>query len=154
MILRLALVVSVALVGACGDTDQPSRWEPSALIPAVTPPPPPPPTTSAPPKMEVPSGSLRGDAEAGAFLYGQYCSSCHGANGKGDGPMSLSLVPSPRDHTDPVYMDALSDEYLYTVIQKGGAAVGKSPLMAPWGGVVTEEDTKDLIAHLRTLSGS
>ncbi len=68
--------------------------------------------------------------------------------------MSASLVPRPQDHTDPAYMDALSDEYLYTVIRKGGAAVGKSPLMAPWGGVVTEEDTKDLIAHLRALSGS
>ncbi len=154
MILRLALGVLVSFVLACGDTELPARWEPSAPVPAVTPPPPAPPTTPDPPKTEVPSGSLRGDAEAGAFLYAQYCSSCHGANGKGDGPMSASLVPSPRDHTDPAYMDALSDEYLYTVIQKGGAAVGKSPLMAPWGGVVTEEDTKDLIAHLRTLSGS
>ena len=155
MILRLALVVSVSFALACGDTEQPSRWEPSAPVPAVTPPrPPAPPTTPAPPKMEVPSGSLRGDAEAGAVLYAQYCSSCHGANGKGDGPISVGLIPTPRDHTDPAYMDTLSDEYLYTVIQKGGAAVGKSPLMAPWGGVVTEEDTKDLIAHLRTLSGS
>jgi hypothetical protein len=51
-------------------------------------------------------------------------------------------------------MGSLSDAHLYTVIRKGGAAVGKSPLMAPWGGVLTERDTKDLVAHLRRLSGT
>jgi hypothetical protein len=74
--------------------------------------------------------------------------------GKGDGPLSTALVPAPRDHTDTVYMGTLSDEQLYIVIQKGGLAVGKSPLMAPWGGVVNQQGIKDLIAYLRTLSGT
>ncbi len=68
--------------------------------------------------------------------------------------MSVSLVPTPRDHTDAAYMGELSDAYLYTVIQKGGAAVGKSPLMAPWGGVLNDADVRDVVAYLRELSGT
>jgi hypothetical protein len=51
-------------------------------------------------------------------------------------------------------MGALSDPWVYLVIVKGGMSVGKSPLMAPWGAVLTEQDTKDLIAFVRGLSGT
>jgi mono/diheme cytochrome c family protein len=102
----------------------------------------------------LPQGSLRGDAAKGAQIYSLYCSSCHGLTGAGDGPLAASLVPRPANHTDAAYMGSLSDEHLYKVIQGGGAAVGKSPLMAPWGAVVSEEQTRDLIGHLRTLSGT
>ena len=51
-------------------------------------------------------------------------------------------------------MGALSDAHLYKVIQQGGVSVGKSPLMAPWGGVVNDADIRDLIAFLRQLSGT
>ena len=102
----------------------------------------------------MPTGDLRGDADAGAALYGQYCASCHGPDGRGDGPISASLVPKPADHSDEAFMGTLSDEHLYRVIQKGGASVGKSPLMAAWGGVINDADTRDLIAYLRRLSGT
>ena len=46
------------------------------------------------------------------------------------------------------------DEQLYRVIQKGGAATGKSPLMAAWGGVLTDDQIRDLVAYLRRLSGT
>lgn len=51
-------------------------------------------------------------------------------------------------------MGTLSDEHLYKVISQGGAAVGKSSLMAPWGGVVNDEGIRDLIAYIRKLSGT
>lgn len=68
--------------------------------------------------------------------------------------MAPSLTPKPADHTDTTFMGGLSDEHLFLVIQKGGTAVGKSPLMAPWGGVLTTDQIKDLISHLRRLSGT
>ncbi len=108
----------------------------------------------APGAVSVPAGNLRGDAAKGARIYTLYCGTCHGPQGAGDGPLAATLVPRPANHTDPAYMGTLSDEHLYKVIQRGGAAVGKSPLMAPWGAVVSEEQTRDLIAHLRTLSGT
>jgi mono/diheme cytochrome c family protein len=101
----------------------------------------------------IPSGNLRGDATAGARIYGQFCATCHGVGGKGDGPMS-QLEPKPADHTDRAYMGSLSDQHLYKVISQGGASVGKSPLMAPWGGVLTDPQIRDLIAQPRALPGT
>ena len=37
-------------------------------------------------------------------------------------------------------------------IKKGGAALGRSPLMAPWGGILKEKDVEDVIAYLRTFT--
>lgn len=49
-------------------------------------------------------------------------------------------------------MNALSNEYLFKVIDEGGAAVGKSPLMAPWGGSLTDAQIWDVVAFVRTLA--
>jgi hypothetical protein len=51
-------------------------------------------------------------------------------------------------------MASLSDAYLYTVIQHGGAAVGKSSWMAGWGPALSDQSIRDLIAYLRSLSGT
>ncbi|MEE8558419.1 MAG: cytochrome c [Myxococcota bacterium] len=112
------------------------------------------PSPSSPPEASVPSGSLRGDAARGSDVYALYCSACHGKGGKGDGPMSASLVPRPADHTNAEYMGSLSDEHLFKVVQQGGVAVGKSPLMTPWGSVLSEDDLRNVVAHLRALSGT
>ena len=73
---------------------------------------------------------------------------------RGDGPIAQTLVPRPADHGSAVYMATLSDEQLYLVIEKGGAAAGKSSMMAPWGGILNDSDIRDVIAHLRSLSGT
>jgi mono/diheme cytochrome c family protein len=49
-------------------------------------------------------------------------------------------------------MGKLSDEHLFRVIKEGGAAVGKSPLMAPWGGTLGDPQIHDLVAFVRSLS--
>jgi mono/diheme cytochrome c family protein len=103
--------------------------------------------------VDDPTGALRGDAACGAKLYALYCASCHGQGGKGDGP-AAPKNPPPADHTDPGRMGALSDEEIYKVINKGGAAVGKSPLMAAWGPIVGDQGVRDLVAFVRSLSGT
>jgi cytochrome c oxidase cbb3-type subunit 3 len=92
-----------------------------------------------------------GDVEQGKKLYGQFCVSCHGQSGKGDGPAAAALNPKPRDHTDKELMSKLSDDDMLKVIKNGGASVGKSPLMPPWGGALKDEQIKDVIAYIRTL---
>jgi cytochrome c oxidase cbb3-type subunit 3 len=79
---------------------------------------------------------------------------CHGAGGKGDGPAGMALNPRAADHTDAEYMGSLSDAHVYQVIAKGGAAVGKSPLMAPWSAVISDQDIRALVAFIRQLSGT
>lgn len=91
------------------------------------------------------------DAEQGKKLYGQYCASCHGQSGKGDGAAAAALNPKPRDHTDKEYMSKMSDDDLLKVIKNGGASIGKSPLMPPWGGALKDDQIKDVIAYVRTL---
>jgi len=91
------------------------------------------------------------DAEEGKKLYGQFCASCHGQSGKGDGPAAAALNPKPRDHTDKAYMSKLTDDDMLNVIKNGGASVGKSPLMPPWGASLKDEQIRDIIAYVRTL---
>jgi mono/diheme cytochrome c family protein len=92
------------------------------------------------------------DAEQGKNLYGQFCATCHGQSGKGDGPAAAALNPKPRDHTDKDYMSKLSDDDMLKVIKNGGASVGKSPLMPPWGASLKDDQIQDIIAYVRTLS--
>lgn len=91
------------------------------------------------------------DVEQGKKLYGQFCATCHGQSGKGDGPAAAALNPKPRDHTSKEYMSQLSDDDLLNVIKNGGASIGKSPLMPPWGASLKDDQIKDIIAYVRTL---
>jgi mono/diheme cytochrome c family protein len=49
-------------------------------------------------------------------------------------------------------MNELSDEHLFLVIKEGGAAVGKSALMAPWGASLSDDQIRDVVAFVRTLA--
>ncbi len=91
-----------------------------------------------------------GDSAKGKKHYEAICSACHGPQGDGNGPAGSSLSPKPRDFTDAAVMGELSDEYLIKVISEGGAAVGKSPLMPPWGGVLKPKDVRDVAAFVRS----
>ena len=92
------------------------------------------------------------DAEEGKKVYMQFCSSCHGQSGKGDGPAAAALNPKPRDHTDKEYMSKLSDDDIFKVVKNGGASVGKSPLMPAWGATLKDDQIQDVVAYVRTLS--
>jgi mono/diheme cytochrome c family protein len=91
-------------------------------------------------------------AEEGQKLYMTHCSSCHGDKGRGDGAAGKALPVKPADHTDGKLMNSLSDEFLATIISKGGAAVGKSSFMPAWGGVLKQNQLQDLLAYLRSIA--
>ncbi|MEM7008902.1 MAG: cytochrome c [Thermodesulfobacteriota bacterium] len=90
----------------------------------------------------------KGNAAEGKTQYDNICASCHGATGKGDGIASAALDPKPRDLSDASYVSTLSNEHLFKVINEGGAAVGLSPMMAAWGGVLSEPQIWDVIAYI------
>jgi mono/diheme cytochrome c family protein len=97
------------------------------------------------------SNGFAGDVTKGKGLFEKNCASCHGAGGKGDGVAAASLNPKPRDLTDKTYMAGLKDEHIINTIKKGGAAVGKSPLMPPFGAALKDPDIQDVVAFLRSL---
>ena len=101
----------------------------------------------------APSGELRGDAEHGAELHMENCAECHGYDGKAE-VIVMHMDEPPRDETDVEYMKSLSDLFMYLAICKGGEHVGRSLVMPAWGDYFTDQEIRDLIAHVRSFSGT
>lgn len=93
----------------------------------------------------------KGEVNAGKAKFQMFCASCHGATGKGDGAAAAALNPKPRNFQDAAYMSKKTDAQLKKGIQQGGAAVGLSPLMPPWGSSLSEQDLANVIAYIRSL---
>ena len=93
-----------------------------------------------------------GTAKSGQALYESGCATCHGRTGQGDGPVAAVLTPRPGDHTNGRYMNPLSDEFLFAIIRKGGAAVQRSSKMPPAPKHLTDADVRDLVAFIRSLA--
>jgi mono/diheme cytochrome c family protein len=87
------------------------------------------------------------EAPNGAELYGAYCASCHGADGRGDGPEAEAFAPPPRNLHD----DALSRESVDALVER--IRHGRPLLHARDLGVLRgrSDDTELLVAHLRRL---
>lgn len=90
----------------------------------------------------------KGDAEKGKEIYQSRCQMCHGPQGKGDGPAAAALDPAPKDLSDKEFVSGLEDDYMFDVIKKGGAAVGKSAQMPPHPGL-SDEDVWNVISFIR-----
>ena len=71
------------------------------------------------------SAAARSEAEA---LFRSLCSTCHGTEGRGDGPGASEAI-QPRSFADAEWQASVSDERIRTVITLGGAAVGLNPAM-------------------------
>jgi mono/diheme cytochrome c family protein len=84
--------------------------------------------------------------------YKSLCASCHGDDGKGKTPLGLALKPGPRDFTDVKWQAQVSDAHLVKVIKEGGASVGLSATMAPWGGVLSDQEIQEMIKKLREFA--
>jgi high-affinity iron transporter len=88
-------------------------------------------------------------ASAGQRIYDSECANCHGSKGKGDGEESAYLTPQPQDFTSGV-IQKRSDDFLTTVIAKGGAAKGLSASM-PSFPKLSQADLQSVVAYVRQL---
>ena len=84
----------------------------------------------------------------GKVIYKEYCMQCHGATGKGDGPAAANLEPKPAIHAN-IAFDQVPTEYLYNMINHGGAAMGKSANMPYWGLTIGQQGVADVMAYLK-----
>lgn len=92
--------------------------------------------------------------DRGKGLYKEYCAQCHGFTGKGDGPAASGLEPKPAIHAN-IPFEKLPIEYLYNVVNHGGAAMGKSPNMPYWNLTIGQQGVADVIAYLKaTFKGA
>jgi mono/diheme cytochrome c family protein len=92
-----------------------------------------------------------GDAAKGKAIFSKTCVGCHGESGKGDGSAAAALNPKPKDLSDKAYNTKLDDTFLHNIITKGGAAVGKAPMMPPFG-QLKPQDVDDVVAYIRSLA--
>jgi mono/diheme cytochrome c family protein len=95
-------------------------------------------------KKDIPAAAV---AE-GEQVWTTRCSLCHGAGGKGDGPLN----PKPRDLSDKKWLESVDDKHIETVILKGGTAVKLSPMMAANPDLEAKPDVvRALRAKVRSL---
>jgi copper transport protein len=83
----------------------------------------------------------------GRALYLANCSSCHGAEGAGDGPIAAGMLPSPPALAEPI--GEMSDGAIAYRIAVGSAGT-RMPAFAP---TLTENDRWDLVNFLRHRFG-
>jgi cytochrome c oxidase cbb3-type subunit III len=90
-----------------------------------------------------------GDPNRGNEVFQQYCAGCHGPQGRGG--RKSGFMPRPKNLSMKGYTELLPDEYLFTVILKGGAGVNKSEYMPAFEGTIAKDNIENLIAFIRTL---
>jgi mono/diheme cytochrome c family protein len=91
------------------------------------------------------------DASRPQRLYYGFCTSCHGADGRGAWQAMLFLI-RPGDLTDRRRLDRYSDRYLFDLIKHGGAPIGR-PGMPAFGSLLSDSDIEDLVRYVRELGG-
>lgn len=87
----------------------------------------------------------------GRVVYETTCIACHGPDGKAGVNLELEKVAKPPDFTNCAFAAREPDRGFLAVAHNGGPARGFSPLMAPWGGMYTEDELARAITHLRTF---
>jgi mono/diheme cytochrome c family protein len=86
----------------------------------------------------------------GKQLFDQYCATCHGDGGKGDGQNASNLTPPVPDLT--TSKNLADPTYVRRVIAEGSAAVGRSPLSPPWGRNLSSQEIEYLTLYCRALA--
>lgn len=87
------------------------------------------------------------DAAAGKQIYAEKCAACHGAEGKGDGPVGTTTSPPASDLTDAFHARFYSDAGRVHLIRNGSPGTA----MAGFTGQLTDRQILDVYAHVRAL---
>ena len=102
---------------------------------------------TAPKDQDSKKNPFKGKQDAavkGKALYVNYCAVCHGDLGKGDGAGAQGLNPAPANFTSAT-VQAQSDGAIFWKLSEGRGS------MAPYKGILSEEQRWQLVTYLRTL---
>jgi mono/diheme cytochrome c family protein len=104
------------------------------------------------------AGTAQADAAKGKEMFVKTnCNSCHGMEGKGDGPVAAALDPKPRNYVVGDFKfdadkdgTAGTDADLTLVIKNGAAAYGGSAMMMP-NPTLSDADVALIVVYIRSL---
>jgi len=153
-----AAILAMALLAGCEKLDR-NMYDNPAFRPQEEP-------VRLPPAGSVPTKGLEhtpkpGTAEAAALrnpekatdfslltgkeLYGIYCTPCHGASGKGDGPVAKKFVPTPANISATGHGSHHPEGELFAVVTHGKGG------MPPFRSDLTATERWLVVAYLKTL---
>jgi mono/diheme cytochrome c family protein len=126
----------------------PQTTAPSASQPAATP------SEKAVGRGPDTGHAMKSDpvVQRGQQVFAQYCATCHGAEGKGDGISGQNLPIKPQNLTDGRQLNPLPDHFLFNVIAHGAQSVGLSPLMPGLKPYLSDVQINEVIRYVRTLA--
>ena len=94
------------------------------------------------------------DAPNAKEIFDQMCAGCHGYRGDGGEGHRGGFSPHVGTLANKTYMAELPDDYLFLVIKKGGAYMGKIATMPAWEKKLSDDQIHGLVAHIRTFTAS
>jgi cytochrome c553 len=93
--------------------------------------------------MAASASTFGADAKAN---YDKHCAKCHGPDGKGQTKMGKQA--GAKDYTDAKVQAEMTDEKAFKSIKEGQKVNGKEAMKA-FGGQLSDDEIKALIAHIR-----
>lgn len=100
------------------------------------------------PGIGVPALATSASLDRGKELYENYCVTCHGEKGTGDGPAAASLLPPPADLT--LHARWHSSEQLHWFIANGVRGTS----MVAFGDQLNPAERWDVVNHLQLLASA
>ncbi|MBE0607148.1 MAG: cytochrome c [Deltaproteobacteria bacterium] len=158
LVVFAAACLAMALLAGCEKLDR-NMYDNPAFRPQEEP-------VRLPPAGSVPTKGLEhtpkpGTAEAAALvnpekvtdfslltgkeLFGIYCTPCHGASGKGDGPVAKKFVPTPADISATGHGSHHPEGELFAVVTHGKNG------MPPFRSDLTAKERWLVVGYLKTL---
>lgn len=93
------------------------------------------------------------EESAGRATFEAVCAVCHGHTGRPDlhSPVVAAFDPPPADLSDPLFNSREPAEDWFMVVKHGGAALGLSAQMPPHKDVLSDEETENVVAYVKSL---
>lgn len=88
------------------------------------------------------------DVVAGRALFVQRCAVCHGERADGQSNLAKMLNPKPAN----LLASKLDSGARNQIVRKGGASVGRSPVMPNWEAELQEDDLRNVIAYVASIA--
>ena len=86
------------------------------------------------------------DTNKGKKVYEAKCLTCHGKEGRGDGPTAQGLGKKPRNFTEPDFLKTRTDADLKKTILEG------RPPMPAFKGTLKDKDIDEVIPFVKSLA--